>query len=93
MRLSETSKARVLAQAKTWVEKPMLVRVGEDWAVLGRDRDQPKTWTAMLVREVRVDGPEYHVWWSHMVAQRRTRGEALGIIKNTLASLGKYSEG
>jgi len=73
MRLSEEAKARVLDAARRHVSNPALVRIGTEWAVVGRDPEQPARWAGLLVSRVETGG----VWWSSTAYAARRRGDVV----------------
>ena len=60
MRLNEEQKLLVQLSALESGLQGKLVRIGDSWAVVGHDQDQPKLWAGKLVS--RVQGSK--VWWA-----------------------------
>lgn len=89
MRLSAAMKALVLQAARTWVLDPSLVRIGQQWAVVGHDVDERTRWTGMIVADIdwhhasrsgRSDEAPSRVWWCDITCCVRRRRDLIDVL-------------
>lgn len=92
MRLTAKGREVVMAAASRHLDTPIsLVRVGSQWAVVGRERapwvscdhyaSQLKTWAGMIVAEVELTRGDCRVWWRDLITAQSRRRDVMAHLR------------